>query len=123
MSEGSDDEPPRAPGSAFDPPRPPESSALETAGATAALLALVAADAMTGGVLSSLAAIPGGGDTSTEPVDIETVAPGAGKLAPKRAPDGRVHCTRCDEPVPYASMSLNGDGYFCQPCALDINGR
>jgi hypothetical protein len=125
MSEIDDDDTPQEPRSAFDPPTPPATSAAEIAGGTAALVGLVAVDVATGGLLGALAAIPGG--ERREPIDVRALEAAMPELAttaaPRRAADGRVHCTRCDDAVAFASMSLNDEGYFCAACAAAIDGR
>jgi hypothetical protein len=100
----------------FEAPTPTTSTA-ETVGALALGAGMLAADMATGGLLSALASIPAPPERE-EPIDL---APLLATIADTSAPvddgEGNVQCTRCTHLVPYATMSLNEDGYFCQKCA------
>jgi hypothetical protein len=56
-----------------------------------------------------------------EPLDL---APLLSTIADTAAPvddgEGNVQCTRCTQLVPWATMSLNEDGYFCAACAKAV---
>ncbi len=88
-----------------------------TAGQIVAATGLIALDVVTGGVVSALAAIPGGPppDSTPSPAYLaelaETTAP------PQRLDDGRFACTGCGAAVPFEAMSLDEHGYFCVSCA------
>lgn len=97
----------------------PASSAGDVLVFTAGLAALVMLDVVTGGLVSTLASIPGGPPSSGDaydgpplviPADLHYTA------APAFGGDGRVACTRCQRRVLYASMALNEHGYFCASC-------
>jgi hypothetical protein len=98
----------------FEPPRPEGVSAGEMVAGTASLLGIVVLDTLTGGLLTALTAIPDCGGARAP-----AAAPGPSTALPvsQQRPDGLVTCTRCAAAVPYESMSLNQDGYFCGACA------
>ena len=97
-----------------DPPAGPEAvSPVTVALGMVAVVGLVAIDTVTGGLLSFLDAIPGGGADADPPV---VPPPPDGTAAPSRRVDGTVACTRCARAVPYHSMALNEHGYFCPRC-------
>ena len=101
-------------GSAFDPPPPPDSA--EHARDVVGFAAVVALDHfLFGGWLSM---IPGWRDDE-HAVDIralEAQTPGLDQTAPPvRGPNGSL-CTGCDARVPYESMAINEEGYFCADC-------
>jgi hypothetical protein len=101
-----DDDRPR-----FEPPPPPETSALETAGHVAAVVGIAALDLATGGILDAMSSLPGVvGPSYGPPPDLSDTAP------PTRVAGDRVACTRCGTAVPYESMSLDEHGYFCAGC-------
>ncbi len=110
--------------SPFDPPRPPEQSALGTAGIVAggvgALGAFVVIDQCTGGLLGALTSLPSCGDEPA-PIDVNALLQAMPELAatapPQLTADRRALCTRCAAAVEFASMSLNEHGYFCAACA------
>jgi hypothetical protein len=56
-----------------------------------------------------------------EPINL---APSLVTIAETAAPvddgEGNAQCTRCTRLVPYASMWLNEDGYFCAACAKAV---
>jgi hypothetical protein len=110
------DDKPGPPGPAFDPPKVQDATALATAatvaGGTAAIVAMVGIDMLTGGLLTALDAIPGGEDPPPR-----YTGPAHPMPVPGRTADGRVPCTACATPVPYETMSLNHEGYFCPRCA------
>lgn len=110
----------KSPRHPFEPP-PPEPAVADTALAVGVGIGVVALDILTGGFLSGLSAIPGGPRDGTEPIDL---APILATIADTGAPvddgEGNAQCTRCTHLVPYATMSLNEDGYFCAPCAKAI---
>lgn len=87
---------------------------METAGAVAGFVGLAAVDIATGGLLSAIAAIPGGSDPEPEPFVFDPTL--AGTALPPRDADGNVACSRCGTFVSWASMSLNEHGYFCAAC-------
>lgn len=102
----------------FDPPQPETPSALETAGMIGGGVVLLALAAVIGPLPDF-----GGGLLPDPPFDDEARARalracGADQArAPQRDPHGSAQCTGCAAFVPYASMSLNEDGYFCASCA------
>jgi hypothetical protein len=103
----------------FEAPTPTTSTA-ETVGVLAVAGGLLAADMATGGLLSALASIPAPADDD-KPVDL---APLLATIADTAPPvddgEGNVQCTRCTHLVPYETMSLNEDGYFCERCAAAV---
>ncbi|MGN6105187.1 MAG: hypothetical protein ACTHU0_08790 [Kofleriaceae bacterium] len=88
---------------------------LEVAGGVVGLVAIVVADAATGGLISLLDAIPAPAPRN-EPFPAD-LPPPAGTAAPVADGRGNVRCTGCGEVVPWASMTLDPDGYFCARCA------
>lgn len=110
----------KSPRHPFEPPAP-EPGVADIALAVGAGFAVVALDIVTGGILSGLNAIPGGARDGSEPIDL---APLLATIADTGAPvddgEGNARCTRCTHLVPYSTMSLNEDGYFCAPCAKAI---
>ncbi|MCE9579571.1 MAG: hypothetical protein K8W52_41000 [Deltaproteobacteria bacterium] len=106
--------------SPFDPPKPKPPTAKETAVTVIGGLGVIAADIATGGLLSTLAAIPSGGEREGPPDIRAGLAAIADTAAPARDGD-RAACTRCAAWVPYASMALNEDGYFCARCAAELS--
>jgi len=105
----------------FEPPTP-ESKVADTALALGVGAGAIALDIVTGGLLTGLSDVPGGSSRDpNEPIDL---APLLATIADTGAPvddgEGNVQCTRCTHLVPYATMSLNEDGYFCETCAKAI---
>jgi hypothetical protein len=92
------------------------------AAGVAAFGAAVALDVCTGGVLSTLAVIPGVGDE--QPIDLaalEASVPGLAETsAPQFTDDQKAACTQCAKAVPFAAMSLSEHGYFCVTCAEQL---
>jgi len=122
MRAGRGDKEGRVPDSPFDPPKPKDASVLETAGVIAAGFGAIAIDIATGGVLSTLASIPGGGDDNGPPDIGPLLATIADTGAPEHDGEGNAVCTRCADRVPYASMSLDAHGYFCPSCVAQLTG-
>lgn len=98
------------------PPGPQGVTAGEVVAGTAVVVGLMALDAVSGGVIGALAALPGGrtddydGPPLVVPPDLHRTA------APVLGADGLVACTRCQRRVAFASMSINEHGYFCASC-------
>lgn len=116
--------PPKPP---FEPPTPetsPTTTPVQTAGAVAAGFGLVALDIATAGFVSALASIPTVSADEPGPPDITPLlAQAAGTSPPVDDGEGNVQCSRCTYLVPYATMSLNEDGYFCAACAKELTER
>ncbi len=112
--------PPKPP---FAPPTPetsPTTTTARTAGAITAAFGFVAADIVLGGLLGCLASIPVPSFSTDEPGPPD-ITPLLAAISDTSAPvddgEGNVQCTRCTYLVPYATMSLNEEGYFCGRCA------
>jgi hypothetical protein len=56
----------------------------------------------------------------SDALGIETFAAIEATGAPVDDGEGNVQCTRCARLVPYVTMSLNEDGYFCEACAAIV---
>jgi hypothetical protein len=110
----------KSPKHPFEPPTP-EPSTGETALAVGAGFGVIALDIVTAGFLSGLDAIPSLSRDPEAPIDL---APLLATIADTAAPvddgEGNVQCTRCTQLVPYATMSLNEDGYFCAACVKAV---
>ncbi len=106
----------------FDPPQPPEPSALETAVTVGGVVALGAA-AVALGVDGLLMAGNFPGWDEQEPIDVQALEKAVPGLDTTSAPDfsenARALCSNCQAAVPYESMALNEHGYFCVRCATD----
>lgn len=84
------------------------------------MLGLAALEAVSGGLIGAIVALPGdlSGDADLEsrppvvPADLHLSA------APALGPDGLVACTGCHRRVAYSSMALSEHGYFCERCGL-----
>jgi hypothetical protein len=107
----------------FESPPPQSPTAGEIATTVAGGIVVLAAAA----VLKPFVSIFGVADLflpaePPPPFDVERALRqvGAPLEGPPRDERGFVECTRCSAFVPYASMSLNEEGYFCRVCAAAL---
>jgi hypothetical protein len=108
----------------FEPPTPetaPTMTRKQTAAAVAAGLGLVALEVVLGGLLEAvLMPLAIFSRKTTGPDMTPLLATIGDTSAPVDDTEGNVQCSRCNQFVPYATMSLNEDGYFCATCAAQL---
>ena len=89
----------------FDPPKPPDDDGVEI---SAGIVVASTNPSRVGSLdIDAYHVLPDAFDDTAH----------LGTAAPERDDKGNTQCARCNNFVPYSTMSLNEDGAFCAPCA------